>query len=364
MKVALDSNILCADFRLNSGAFQVFLSALSRLGAACCVPEVVRDEVVALHRRNLDDAARNAQKWSRTWGRLTGSPSESSPTPTELDAQTARYAQFLTDVFREHSVELLPYPSISHQALVSRAIARRKPFAESGSGYRDSLIWATIVELTDVEEGRVILVTNNSKDFGVAPDLHPDLSCDLSGNKTVELYNSLESFNAACVVPHLEHLESVLRELQQGTHTNFSLSDWIATEMVGLLNQNDDGSHFVGIEPSHGHVWVSELKSQGAIIVDDVRLLPPADLLVLANVDLKLEVAVSADWDDCGRYPDVREFFDGDCSGNPTAWVEQEGNVAFTLTLNGPSLEVDGADIDQIWAEYDIEINPHPRRHE
>ena len=364
MKVALDSNILCADFRLNGGAFQVFLSALSRLGAVCCVPEVVRDEVVALHRRNLEETARNTQKWSRTWARLTGSPSESSPTAAELDAQTARYAQFLADAFREHSVELLPYPSVSHQALANRAIARRKPFAESGSGYRDSLIWATIVELTDADEGRVVLVTNNSKDFGVAPNLHPDLSRDLGGNKAVELYNSLESFNAACVVPHLEHLESVVRELQQGTHANFSLSDWIAKEMVGLLNQNDDGSHFVGLEPGHGHVSVAALKSQGAIIIDDVRLLPPADFLVLANVDLKLEVAVSADWEDCDRYRDVREFFGGDCSGNPTAWVEQDGNVAFTLTLKGPSLEVDGADIDQIRAEYDIEINPHPRRHE
>ena len=121
MKVALDSNILCADFRLNGGAFQVFLSALSRLGAVCCVPEVVRDEVVALHRRNLEEAARNTQKWSRTWARLTGSPSESSPTAAELDAQTARYAPFLADAFREHSVELLPYPSVSHRAKVRYA---------------------------------------------------------------------------------------------------------------------------------------------------------------------------------------------------------------------------------------------------
>lgn len=72
-------------------------------------------------------------------------------------------------------------------------------------------------------------------------------------------------------------------------------------------------------------------------------------------MDLKLEVSVSADWDDC-RHDDIREFFGGDCSGQPTAWVEEEGNVAFTLTLKGDSAEVDWCEIDEIRARYGYNV--------
>lgn len=361
MWVVLDANVFCADYRLAGSAFRVFLDSLRRLDLHCRVPEVALEEVLASRERELDAVSRQVKKADRSWMRITGT-SLGGPTADELEAGSKEYSLVLTRAFHEHDIVLLPYPKVSHDLLAKKAVQRRKPFKQSGDGYRDALIWASVVALAQQHREPLAFVTNNTSDFGTAPNLHHDLVAELEAGAQVSLFNSLEQFNAAHVVPHLKHLENVLREVQENRH-QFSIQRWIATAMADVLNTNDNACYFVDLEPGHGSAWVGAVKNQGTTTVDDVRLLGSGELLVLANVDLTLEVSVSADWEDCDRYPDVRDFFGGDCSGHPTAWVEREGNVAFTLTLNAKSFEVEWCDIDQIRCEFvTVDINPHPRR--
>jgi hypothetical protein len=362
MKVIIDTNVFCADYRMTGGTFRVFLQGLARIGAKCCVPEVVWDEVLANHRKSLKDTAAKIEHARSTWKQLTGKVLDVIPPAEDLTAASEEYRSFLSKRFRDEGIALLPYPKVAHQTLVQRALSRRKPFTESGSGYRDSLIWETLLSLRVSEKGIVAFITKNSRDFGLAPNLHQDLLSDLESGKTVELYNALEQFTAARIIPHLERLEDVLRQIEKNTLVQFSLGAWIDKELEGILNENGHGCDFVGLEPGHGDARISVIKERGRITVDDVRLLPPADLLVLANVDLKVEVMVSADEDDCEYYDDVRQFFGGDCSGSPTAWIEQQGNVAFTLTLDHDSFRVQSCEIDEIQGVCVVEINPHKRR--
>ncbi|GMV19756.1 MAG: hypothetical protein AMXMBFR56_79800 [Polyangiaceae bacterium] len=361
MWVVLDANVFCADYHLAGSAFRVFLDSLRRLDLRCRVPEVVLEEVLARRKRELDEIARQVKKSNRSWRRITGT-SLGGPTADELDANSEEYARVLARAFQEHDIVVVPYPEVSHDFLVKKAVQRRKPFKQSGDGYRDALIWASVVSLAQQHREPLAFVTNNKSDFGTTPNLHHDLVAELEPGAQVSLYNSLEQFNADRVLPNLKHLENVLREMQENRH-QFSVQTWIAAAMADVLNTSDDACYFVDLEPGHGHAWVSSVKNQGTATIDDVRLLGSGELLVLANVDLTLEVSVSADWEDCDRYPDIRGFFGGDCSGHPTAWVEREGNVAFTLTLNAKSFEVEWCDIDQIRCEFfTVDINPHPRR--
>lgn len=360
MKVVLDTNVFCADYRFTGGAAKIFWSALPRLGVRCVVPEVVRDEVLLVYERHIQDASRELAAATQKWSRLTGTSKLISTTPVEQSVEA--YAMFLDAHFQTHSVHVEKYPAISHQDLVMRAARRKKPFNASGSGYRDALIWATLRHLRNSDGDDLCFVTSNSKDFGKAPALHPDLQGEL-GDAAVVLFNTLEQFNAAEVVPNLERLESTLQALQAGSFPGFSLVDWIKTDMADVLNDGEHGADFVGLEPGHGHVWVSEVKAQENLQLDDVRLLPSGDMVVLANVDLVLDVSVSADWDDCDRYRDIREFFGGDCSGHPMAMVEERGTVAFTLTVERDSFEVDWCEVDEVHGDmYSVTINPHPRR--
>lgn len=362
MRVLVDTNIFCTDYRLSGTAFRVFLEAITRLGLTCCVPEIVRDELLAVHRRAMEEAAASIQKAERAWLQLTGVKPKTAIAPTDIDSLAREYSRFIDEQFSRAGARVLPYPDVPHRALVQRATSRRRPFNESGSGYRDALIWATLLSLLESEPGPVAFVTNNTRDFGVTPALHPDLSADLPAGRTVDLFNSLGQFNAARIVPHLEHLDTVLRQLEANAHPQFSLHAWVERELCDLLNVSEDGAHFVGLDPTHCHARACALKSISNVAVDDVRLLPSHDLLVLANVDVTVEVSVSADSNDCERDRHVREFFDSDCGDGATIWVDETGNVAFTLTLAGPTLEVETAELDEVDAAARIEINPHPRR--
>jgi hypothetical protein len=74
----------------------------------------------------------------------------------------------LLAAFREQlaglGVSMPPLPDVSHDALVSRALARRQPFDAKGhDGYRDALLWENVKLLA--ESGPVVLVSNDRKAF-------------------------------------------------------------------------------------------------------------------------------------------------------------------------------------------------------
>jgi hypothetical protein len=68
-------------------------------------------------------------------------------------------------------------PRVSHEEVVKRDLLRRKPFGESGKGYRDTLIWETVLAELRREQSQMALVSHNIKDFA-GPDrmLHADLA--------------------------------------------------------------------------------------------------------------------------------------------------------------------------------------------
>jgi hypothetical protein len=48
---------------------------------------------------------------------------------------------------------ILPFPRITHEAVVKRALQRRQPFDPEGKdGYRDTLLWESLIELTANDE--------------------------------------------------------------------------------------------------------------------------------------------------------------------------------------------------------------------
>ena len=63
------------------------------------------------------------------------------------------YVDRLRKRLEDHGAAISPLPAVGHEQLVSRDLAGRKPFRaaskgeKGGRGYRDALIWETILEL-------------------------------------------------------------------------------------------------------------------------------------------------------------------------------------------------------------------------
>src|SRR5262245_41750996 len=99
------------------------------------------------------------------------------------------------------SASICGYSAVPNEALVQRCLSRRKPFKMSGEGFRDALIWETIVRDVACHDASTYLITDNVKDFADPHDksrLHPELVTDLVARglepESVQICSSLDDF--------------------------------------------------------------------------------------------------------------------------------------------------------------------------
>ncbi len=143
---------------------------------------------------------------------------EALPKSLELKSDT-----FDTE-FRKRLVELgiqiLPLPATSHEILVDRDLGKRKPFKQ-GSGYRDALIWHSIIDSLDSSVHKLVLVTQNTDDFSnpkLKNQLHDDLLTDLKGLSwagAAEIVDSPKTLAENQVKPLLRQVKKLETGLEQ-----------------------------------------------------------------------------------------------------------------------------------------------------
>ena len=110
MNVVLDTNVFCADYQMRGGAFRVFLEGLSRIGATCCIPEVVLDEVLETHRKHLADVSAKVRQANHSWLQLTGNDLTAPPgeTISRLATRCVGSTCHLSSLFESYGIAVLP----------------------------------------------------------------------------------------------------------------------------------------------------------------------------------------------------------------------------------------------------------------
>jgi hypothetical protein len=100
------------------------------------------------------------------------------------------------------SFRTLPIPLVSHTSIIERCGRRKKPFGEKkgDKGYKDYLIWLSIVELTKTADLQIIFLSQNKNDFAdeTGTVLHADLLIDLDESLAGKLsyFKGLREFNS------------------------------------------------------------------------------------------------------------------------------------------------------------------------
>ena len=367
MKLVLDTNIFCADYRLQGNAFRILFEVANRIGVEIFVPQVVFEETIGKFKSTFQDSSLKFEKVAREIERLLG---EKLGTASYKDVEeiASNYELFLAERLKNNKVKILPYPQVEHKHIVSRAIQRKKPFKENGDGYRDTLIWFNLLELARVEKTSIIFVTSNSSDFGknlLLPDLQNDLT-DLSISlDTIKIVTTLDEFNTLFAFPVLQTLDDVIKQLENNLISGFSLKDWIQDSLLKDLKQWQFEDAFVGIEQDHAKMNFKEITDVKDIVVDDVRLLPSGDLLVSATAEITAEISVHITWEQYESFDDVRDFLGSD-DDEPFAWsstdITESAEVSFSLILEEGSQKVLSSEIDKVDGAMRVEINSHPRK--
>lgn len=195
MQIVLDTTSIYRDYFLQRPATVEFLQGLHKIPAKLLVPEVVIDEMV---RRYLRDLGSALQQLADAWQQISRLRAVTVPQGLSLSVEERadRYREALLSRIAEFGGEVLPYPKIAHKELVARDLAGRKPFDQNGRGYRDALIWESVRSKTWGGHERVVFVSNNSTDFGKAPQLHDGLRKEILNPDRVTLASSLQEVNA------------------------------------------------------------------------------------------------------------------------------------------------------------------------
>lgn len=142
----------------------------------------------------------------------------------DLDKRRRNYEAGIRTVFSVHKVEIAAYPDVSPKDLVVASYQGRKPFKDSGEGYKDSLIFRTILSMIDGADDSVWFLTANSKDFcGEGGHLHPDLQAELPANREVIILHSAKDFNEQHIIPLLEELDEIVTQIRNEEFDGFDL---------------------------------------------------------------------------------------------------------------------------------------------
>lgn len=256
--IILDTNILMADFLLKTSPSHIQLvKFVRRANSSIVLPQIVLEETEAHYQRQLHAKRLSLEKAMKDYQRIAGSELD---IPEQCFERTIdNYANYLGRQLWG-LLEILPYKQDYLDEVVSRAINRRKPCSSSGEGFRDAILWLTIIDFAKWYKSEpVVFITNNTRDFCDSDNrtLHHQLQEELTGlGLTIALYTSLSGFLA-------EH----------GTKTEWATKEWV---LRSLAEKNIDGELVRSVTEINyaNYLWVfSKATGQKEDMLDDYEVL-------------------------------------------------------------------------------------------
>ncbi len=168
-RIFIDTNPIWEDkgpfstlFNSSFSDLSEFLSKHSVKNTSICLPKIVIRERIQ-HKKELMDSAIGYIN------ERIKSLQEAGHTETEIESKLdyiEKLQEFAEDFCKKNKIEIIPQPSVSVEELTDLVVNKKKPFNDHGSGFKDTLIYLSMVQ--DVEKNKgdtYILCTNNHKQF-------------------------------------------------------------------------------------------------------------------------------------------------------------------------------------------------------
>lgn len=329
MKLILDTNaIVRRRWRFDGPHFAILRRAIALESAQLVVPQIVVEEAKNKHREQLLNLHRLAMDRVAQLNSLLPDGRRLAELPIDLEAAVGELEGTFERDLAQLGVSRPDYLDIAHVDLVTRDLSRRRPFRDSGKGYRDALLWETILRKVADKDDKAFLITQDLKDFCAEEDphsLHPHLLEDLVARGLPEdaivMCQSIEQFVDQRLKPLLPTKDDVLAAIQEGTYGLFEFAMFfdVHREEIG---RGIEGQLTYGSIPGwpselleDPHVAYVENPSEQDIVeayaIDEDKLFLAYDVVADVNLDLfvlkadfywiseEVELAVEEpDWND------------------------------------------------------------------
>jgi len=334
MRVILDTNILCADYQLSGNAFHVLFEKIRQVGGALYFPKIVFEEVQNKYNEELKSWTAKINSSFEKLKRIVG-PNAFLPISADRICElVTKYRGNLENKIITYGIVISDYPTTPHTSLIKRALERKKPFSESGTGYRDALIWETVIGISKGNTEEIIFITNNTKDFcDDAKKLHPDLLRDLAANnidsRRFKIFITLSEFIDVYIKPTLEVLDNIRTAVSMGQYEGLNLQ----AELPGLSNKFGIGTEWdpreIGLPHEFSNPILVAVDNIKNIRVNSVRKLSAEELLIEIEAQGECSFDFFIDKHDAYVLGEDEDYsvWDGDWN----EWVMFAGTLKMTL---------------------------------
>lgn len=299
----IDTNFVHLDYYLKGTFITILCQSSEVLRHKVYMPMIVFDELVKQYREEIEEQIQKARDIENDVRRLTEKRVELNL--KELEKCIDNYPTLLARACEEQEIEILPYPQVPHQEVVQRELHKRKPFREfehGTTGYRDTLIWETVMELCEkmrYNMDKIVLLTNNTLDFGAKGKLHRNLIDDCMyrgyGEDKVQLLSAFHYFIHKEILPASQKLENTILnawkageiDLMEVTREHVN-----ERELTSALEFDYAGDRCRYTPDCYETTEVIGIYTPGNYSIYDFRKLPKGDLLVSVRVDLRVGVDI------------------------------------------------------------------------
>lgn len=258
--IIIDTNVIHLDFKLNKARIVTLCNTSTILGHEIFIPEVVIDEIVKQYDEKAEEYINSFNKALKKLSDLSTSPI--TQTPIDAKGFISNYRNELNNRIKQLGIGIIPYPNTGHKIMVARELGKKKPFKDSTKGYRDALIWDSVMEHTQKYSSNcgIIFLTANSKDFADKDkkDLHTDLIADCISNgiptTSIRLVTDIQNFIDNEIILRSTELKEKFNQLQQdgglGDIDFIQLiQDYISKDMLDNLISSNDFDSYPGYAP-------------------------------------------------------------------------------------------------------------------
>lgn len=167
--VVIDSNIMWHQWWLTGASWEKMRDLVDQDRIVLYVPEVVVQEVARGRRHDANELIEelNQVNLSRIERLLNLElPTNKTDLASKVHTLVANYDTELRARLLELGAEIIPVPSVSQQVILTRALENRRPFdADGRNGYRDVLIWHSLLDIAKLSYDGIVFASNNTSDF-------------------------------------------------------------------------------------------------------------------------------------------------------------------------------------------------------
>jgi hypothetical protein len=290
LKIVVDTTVFGQGFSSRSADVRLLKGFLDRTSAQFCVPEIVIDEAANLVKKSVEDVNHKLDSVLRLTGDQAGYPKLN---PIE---KVSIYRKALEELLKSLSTRILPYPDVDHHGLVLRALVPSKPFVLGGRGYRDALIWFSVLRLAKESKEEICFISANSDDWCQTKKelrLHADLLEDLIKLdievSRIRLFLSLGDFTQQYAITTLPiSSESTDPELVSPNYLQLLVDgkEWVETILADALPEFLRTSSRVDIAVSE--LEVLGISAPSNIVSSPIRMLDAERRLLQFSADFRV----------------------------------------------------------------------------